>query len=270
MLLSVDNMIVGNKGGAAILGIYVLAFNLSSWPVTAVGTAIRNVVFPAFAQLREDHNAFERGVVTATQLAWAASLPIGFSLAVLAEPFVNFVYGHKWSESAVPLVGLAVFGILRVIFDVMASALLAVGDSRRTLVIQGLWIAILAPALWFGMERFGLGGAGWAHVVVALGCTFPAYLWALAKRGLPVTELLQAASWPLLASLPATAVAAFVSRLIETDVLAVLLGGLAGVLVYFLLLVRWIRQRLAALRSLAPEPARTGHAEFASSGRDTR
>jgi lipopolysaccharide exporter len=253
LLLNIDYMIVGNRGGALMLGFYVLAFNLSSWPTTVVGAAIRSVAFPAFSRLTANSESFNLAVVAATKLAWAASLPIGFCLAVLAEPLIAFIYGSNWEKSASPLVGLAIFGVIRVVFDVMASGLIARGDSRRILIIQVLWIAVLSPAMWFGMHWFGLAGAGWSHAVVAIACIYPAYLWSLARNGVSVRDLMLAALSPLLASIPAVTAAVAVSRTFQNDFLAVLTGGLTGVLTYGLLMFRWVQHRLAGLRSIHTE-----------------
>lgn len=251
LLLNVDYMVVGNRGGAVTLGLYVLAFNLSSWPTSVVGTAIRSVAFPAFSQLKANMEQLRVAVVSATQLAWAASLPIGFCLATLAQPFVVFLYGEKWRGSAVPLVGLAVFGILRVVFDVMASCLIATGDSARLLLIQGIWIVLLAPAMWFGIERYGLSGAGWAHVAVALLAVYPLYLWAMGRNAVPARDLARAAIWPVLAAVPATTTTLVVGRLVGDTIWGVLAGGGTGVTLYALLLLRWVKRRLDALRSSA-------------------
>ena len=36
-LLNVDNVVISRTSGVVALGFYVLAFNVSSWPMTAIG-----------------------------------------------------------------------------------------------------------------------------------------------------------------------------------------------------------------------------------------
>ena len=50
-ILNVDFIIVGRALGAAALGLYVLAFNISGWPMSVFGSIIRSVSLPAFAKL---------------------------------------------------------------------------------------------------------------------------------------------------------------------------------------------------------------------------
>src|SRR6478752_1959558 len=49
-LLNVDNIVIARAAGEVALGFYVLAFNVSSWPMTAIGTAIRSVSLAAFSR----------------------------------------------------------------------------------------------------------------------------------------------------------------------------------------------------------------------------
>ena len=53
-LLNVDNIVIARAAGEVALGFYVLAFNVSSWPMTAIGTAIRSVSLAAFSRTTQD------------------------------------------------------------------------------------------------------------------------------------------------------------------------------------------------------------------------
>ncbi|MET1154218.1 oligosaccharide flippase family protein [Arthrobacter sp.] len=262
VLLNVDYIIVGNQGRSLALGFYVLAFNLSSWPTAAVGSALRAVAFPAFVELADNPPLLRRAVVAAMELAWVAGLPIGVCLMVLASPFIGVVYGDKWSDSAGPLVGLAAFGVLRVVFDVMASLLIAKGDSPRILLVQALWIVTLAPSIWLGMRWQGIAGVGWAHLIVALVIIYPAYLYAVWRHGFKAWEMTTGAVWPMASAVISAVPTYFLSRSLDNDLMAVLTGGTVGVSLYFALTFRWAKRRLRALKhSAAPAADRGGMAE---------
>lgn len=49
-MLNVDYVIVGSHLGVQALGFYLLAFNLSSWPVSLFSSPVRRVSMPAFAR----------------------------------------------------------------------------------------------------------------------------------------------------------------------------------------------------------------------------
>ena len=50
-MLNVDYIIVGRLLGATALGLYTIAFNLSSWPSNVISVTMRRVSIPVFAQL---------------------------------------------------------------------------------------------------------------------------------------------------------------------------------------------------------------------------
>jgi PST family polysaccharide transporter len=165
-------------------------------------------------------------------------------LAPLAGPLVTFVYGPKWIRSAAALGVLALFGAVRVVFDLMATFLIARGGSRPVLLVQIIWVLVLAPVMVVGVHAWGIVGAGVAHLVVAFGVVLPAYMLALSRHGVEFATLFRVAAPPVGAAL-VTAAAVWASRqAIHVAGFALVVGGLTGILVYLALLVRWLRARL--------------------------
>ncbi len=56
-VLNVDYIVVGRVLGATALGLYVLAFNISGWPMNVFGAVVRSVSLPGFAHLQRDGDA---------------------------------------------------------------------------------------------------------------------------------------------------------------------------------------------------------------------
>ena len=80
-LLSIDNVMVGRLQGVTALGLYALAFNVSSWPSSVIGTAVRAVAMPAFAQQSDAAGRDRRAACWCgrSTLVWAAAVPISVS-----------------------------------------------------------------------------------------------------------------------------------------------------------------------------------------------
>ncbi len=250
-LLNVDNMTIARVAGATSLGLYVLAFNISTWPMSAIGTAVRSVALPAFSRIRNDHEG--RSLVTALSLTWALALPIGVLLGALAHPLIVLFYGARWAESAVVLGALAMFGALRVAFDLIATYLSAKGASRPLLYVTVLWFFGLIPPMIFMTQWLGIAGAGWTHVAVAFAVILPAYIFALTRLGLGPWTLLPAVWLPSLAAVPTWWVAHTVAAQMHQPVLALLFGGTAGMLAYLAICHRWLlRLRPQVSQSKAP------------------
>jgi PST family polysaccharide transporter len=242
-LLNVDTMLVGRVAGVTALGFYVLAFNVSSWPTSVIGTAVRAVAFPAFAQRSLVSGQRDTaGVVRATALVWAASLPLATALAVCAQPVVEVLYGTRWLAAAPVLQALAVFGALRVVFDLWVAYFTACGASGTLLLTQAGWIVVLVPAMWWGLSEDGIRGAGWSHAAVALAVMLPVYLWCMRRCEVSTAALLRVMAPPLLPIVPAAFLGAWVVEHGHGVLEQLVLGSAAVVTCYGLLLLPWLQR----------------------------
>ena len=239
VLLNIDYLVVGHVAGPTLLGLYVLAFNLSSWPMTAIGQALRSVALPGFARLREHRSEAMEALLLTSSVAWALALILGLVLSLLAEPVVVLLYGSRWAPAAGALSGLAFFGAFRVLFDVMASFQIATGRNRAVLWIQFLWLLALGPAMYVGVHLDGLIGASVAHVGVALLVVLPGYVLSLPHPHDVSRRLLRHLAAPTLAALPAALTIAVIRMSTPNAVLQVLLGSSAAALVYLVFIHGW-------------------------------
>jgi lipopolysaccharide exporter len=234
-LVNVDNIILARVAGATALGFYVLAFNISSWPMSALSQVVRSISMPYFSRAKSGSS----GLATLTAIAWAGALPAGAVLAALSAPVIDVVYGEKWLPAAPVLAALGLYGSLRVAFEIFSGYLYTQGRSRLVLWIQIIWLVALVGAMIAATRAYGIVGAGWVHVVVATLVILPAYLIALKLSGVRIREFARQAWWPTVATVPALVVA----------IGAHLLIGNAPVAVYVALAWPWLRRHLRDLRS---------------------
>jgi lipopolysaccharide exporter len=243
LVLYVDYVVIGRTAGAVALGLYVLAFNVSSWPVGALVQAVRSVALPGFSRL--DRMKSVGNFVSSFALALTAGLLVGMLLATLAIPIVTIVYGPTWLGSAGALGVLAIFGAMRVVVDLMATFLIARGASRSVLLVQVGWVVALVPAMIVGVHSWGLVGAGVAHLAVGFIVVLPAYTLALNRQGVPFLALVRAAAPPVGAAGVAAAAVWASTQATESSWQALVMGSFIGILVYLVLLHRWLRSRLS-------------------------
>jgi lipopolysaccharide exporter len=253
LVLTADNLVVARVLGPEQLGLYVLAFNVSSWPMSAVGQAVRSVALPGFAQLEgSDRRGEALVLVVGPLLAVGGLLAVG--LAGLADPLVALLYGSTWHEAAAPLAGLAVFGGIRVVFDVVATFLIALGATTDVLVVQVLWLVAMVPAMVAGVSRFGLVGAGWTHVVVALAIVLPAYVACLRRAGVDTRRFLRACVRPVVCLVPAATACWWIGSQDGAPLLLLAAGGLALALLYALPMAPWWIRKMRLLRASTQQP----------------
>ncbi|MBD8870486.1 oligosaccharide flippase family protein [Nocardioides donggukensis] len=250
LLLSVDNLIVARELGTHQLGLYVLAFNVSSWPMAAIGQAIRVVALPAFSS-QESPVERNRALLRCSAPLFAVAALMGMVLATQATSVVALLYGDRWLGAATALAGLAVFGAVRVLLDLVATFLIAVGTTRAVLGVQVVWLVAMVPAMWLGVRWFGLAGAAWTHLVVALGVALPAYAVCLRRVGVDAGAFVRAWTLPLLAAIPATGACLWVATWDLAPLPGLLVGGTTAVVLYALPLAPWWRGRIQVLRAHA-------------------
>lgn len=247
ILISVDNLIVARTLTPVDLGLYALAFNVSSWPMSALGQAVRVIALPGFSGHdvpTERNRTLERSIGP----LWAVALLIGVLLATGAKPGIEILYGRNWLGAATPLVGLAMFGAVRVVFDVVATFLIAIGRTREVLLVQIAWLVGMVPLMYLGVRWLGLAGAGIAHVVVAIVIPLPLYIYFLHKSSVRVSKLLRGGLVPTLAVAPLAVGSYFACAAITSPWIAVAVASALAIVVYALPLSRWWIKQVRSLR----------------------
>jgi PST family polysaccharide transporter len=232
IFLNLDYIVVGHSQGPAALGLYTIAFNLASWPSNVLSQTLRRVTIPAFSHLQDDHEALQRTFLVALRNIMLVTLVLCAGLCTLALPLIGFLYPDQYLGSAAVLAWLAVLGVERVYLDLAYDLFSGIGRTRALFALQGLWIALLLPALIVGAGRGGITGVAIGHVVVAAGVMAPTFTWALGRAGVPVRLILATTARPAAAALAGGAAAVFVARHLTNDVAALAAGGIVLVVIY--------------------------------------
>jgi O-antigen/teichoic acid export membrane protein len=239
VLLNADFVIVGNALGAVALGYYLLAFNISSWVPSLVGTAVRYVSVPGFSRLAEqDSEALALGVRRSVPALVAAILPAAVVIAILAPQLIDFLYGDKWGPSAVALRYLTVLMVVRMLTSLAFDILTALGSTRYTVWLNAGWAVTLVPALWIGTHLDGIRGAAIAHGVVGVFVAIPLAVLALRLAGVSLVPILPALVRPTIGAAIAAAVIMLIDSVVNSNsFVQLLLAGGAGLIVYVLVAV---------------------------------
>jgi lipopolysaccharide exporter len=250
-LANVDFMVVGRLAGSTQLGYYNLAFTVSSWPPNIFTVILYSVTLPALARVKGGISEITRHVTAAQSALCAASFPVTTACVVLAQPLVTFVYGERWAPAAGILAVLAIFGSIRVIISLFSDVLVALDKTKRLFHLQLVWLAVLTPAMIAGVAWGDGIGAGVAQVAVALLVVAPIYLVVLVRSaGLPLAPLVRPAVLPLLAAVVAGVAAHFAAAAVGGALLKLGVGLLVLLVVYLLVLGRWLHRLVKELGAL--------------------
>ncbi|GAA2637129.1 MULTISPECIES: oligosaccharide flippase family protein [Streptomyces] len=233
-VVNVDTMVVGSALDPLALGFYVLAFNISGWPVRIISEAARRVSFAGFSRLADSPQALAAGFARALGVVMAGTVPICVLLAALAAPVVELVYGERWLPAARALPWLMALGLVRIGCELAYDCLVAIGRRSSLIAVQALWLVVLIPALVIGARTGGIVGVAQGHVLVAGAVVVPVFLLALHRGGILLGTVARACAWPLLGGAVMAGVLLLLERYLGDSVLALLATGAAGTLCYVL------------------------------------
>ena len=181
VLLNVDYVFVGRSMSTEDVGLYMLAFNIAGWPIAVLGSTLNGVVIPAFSRVQHEQQARSNTLSRAAGTVALIACPIGALTLALADPLILSVYGQKWTEAAPVLSVLAVYGVLTVFGLLFANVVIAVGRTGVLLGVQVAALLLLVPTMAIGIDLSGLVGVGYAHLVIVVVVTVPAYLLAIRR-----------------------------------------------------------------------------------------
>jgi PST family polysaccharide transporter len=224
----VDYIVVGRTLGPEALGFYMLAFNISGWPINVFGTVISSVSLPGFSRLRLQGAQMSDQFVRALRFVAGLTIPVCFVIGALARPAVTALYGTRWSAAAPALVGLSVLGASRILLTLSADFLVSLGRTREMMLAQLPWLFSLTGLLILVAPKYGIAGVGAVQAFVAVAIMGPVYAWFLNKAGVNVSAAIRALISPTLWALLAAAGTAAVSSVISNDFVACVAGGLVG------------------------------------------
>ncbi|MGH3652911.1 oligosaccharide flippase family protein [Glutamicibacter sp.] len=245
-----DQLATGAMLGSIALGLYVLAFNLSSWPLSIVSQPLRRVAPATFAALAQDRAGLEKFIIALSSIIACATIPAFIALAVAAEPLVRFVYGDAWSQAAPVLSWLVIAALSKVFCELAYDYIVVIGSTTAILRIQGIGLLMLIPSLLAGARFGGLAGVAAAQAAVAFGVMLPLYLWNLRSLGIGPGALSARLWLPVLAGLGLGAAGWMLVASIDNALLGLLaVGGLCLATMAGLIYLR--RGDLASLRGIS-------------------
>ncbi len=243
----IDQFTVGHVVGSVALGYYVLAFNLASWPVSIFSQPLRSVAPAMFARLQGDSAAMADAFIRVLRVLAAVALPSCLLLAAAADDVIGFVYGSEWAPAATALRWLCIMAAFRIFFELTYDYLVVLRRSQTILIIQVIWLVALGPIVLFGVQRWGMAGAGAALVFVAAAIGMPLYLHTLSHAGIPVVAIVRHTLAPLIAAIMLGASTLLISTVIAGPFTVLVASGTLGLTVIAGLL--WKRRDdLAVLR----------------------
>jgi lipopolysaccharide exporter len=180
-----DTFIIGRVAGAGPLGLYAVAHEAASLPVTEMVAPVRAALLPGYSKLASDRQRLSAGFSNTFGVIIMTAMPIAVGIGFLADPLVRVILGDQWLAAIPVLEILAIYGVINVCVANAWPVFIALGQPWINTALTGFGVAVLMPLLMWSVQAGGIAGAAWSLVVVAalvLGCTLTAAVWLLSLR----------------------------------------------------------------------------------------
>ena len=164
-----DNAIVGRIGGAAALGAYALSYTLGNTVTISLAQVVNRVALPYYARASGDPSGIAEAIRAVVPLATAAAMVPAVGIIALAPEIRATVIGDEYSS--IPIVALAVYGVVRGLGMSLGTVLNATRRARTATWYSGVnavtMLALIVPAhaLW------GISGVAVAVLAAMAGST---------------------------------------------------------------------------------------------------
>ncbi|OGM79097.1 hypothetical protein A2382_03840 [Candidatus Woesebacteria bacterium RIFOXYB1_FULL_38_16] len=160
-----DDMVIGRVLGEYSLGMYQMAYKISTLPISELSDVFGRVTFPVYAKIADDRQRLGRALLKTTVVVSTLVLVSGVVIYLFANEIVLIFLGEKWAE-AIPVVRvLTIFGVVRGIVGIAYSPLFALGKQRYVTIITLVGIVGLFASVYPLTIRYGIVGTAWATVI---------------------------------------------------------------------------------------------------------
>lgn len=171
---------MGKFADTKSLGAYQLSLQTTSMATGDLAPILSNALFPAFSIMQDEPERIRRNYLNVQATCLAIALPIGFGMAILAEPLILAMFGPRWSL-AVPMMQMMApvtsIQTMTVGVEVMAMAL---NRPRALATRSAIYLVVRTILILAGFHYAGVLGivagrsiAGLFHTLygLALGKT---------------------------------------------------------------------------------------------------
>ena len=162
--LKLYTLLVGRLFGARELGYYSNADNSRMIPGNFLGSLISRVALPMFAAAAGEQTTLRRGIQLSIRGMMLINAPLMLTMAALADPLVEVLFGRQWLLAGPILRVLCLAGLLYPLHLINLHALMAQGHARLMFRLEVLKKMCGVVLLLIG-SMFGVMSIAWSQVV---------------------------------------------------------------------------------------------------------
>lgn len=219
VMLQGDYAVIGlvHRGNDTLLGVYFLTYRLSSQSYAILTRNMFGVLFAALSRMQDDPARQVRKFLLANRVLAIIAAPVCLMQTALADPAIHAVLHPRWWDAVPVMQVLGVGMVFRTIGEPAGSLLQAQGRFRYIFASNSIYAVIFLTMVLVGAL---LGGA--VSVAAAVSCYYALIgivhpLLAIRPQGGTLGDVLALYTRPLVAAIPATALAMLAGLYVPDD-----------------------------------------------------
>jgi O-antigen/teichoic acid export membrane protein len=160
-----DDIVVGKLLGQAPLGLYQMAYKVSTLPITEVSDVVGKVTLPVYVGISGDKQRLKAAFSKTLLGISALVVPFGVVLYVFARQATLIILGENWLEVVPVLKVLVIFGALKAITNSCYPLLLGLGKQKEVMFITLVGILGLGASVIPLTLKYGIVGTAYSTII---------------------------------------------------------------------------------------------------------
>jgi O-antigen/teichoic acid export membrane protein len=163
-----DDAVVARILGASHLGLYQMAYKLSTLPVTEVGTVVGKVTFPVYVNILSERKRLRKAYLKILFGVIALTLPVGMLFLFFPKLIILIILGEKWLGASAALQILAIYGVVRAISASGAALFFAIKQQHIVTISTFIRFLVLGVTIIPLTISYGIVGAASSALISSL------------------------------------------------------------------------------------------------------
>ncbi len=231
-----DGIFVGKFLGAATLGLYQMASNISNLPATEIGVAISQISLPLYSKLKSDLKGLKNAYLNILKINNSLSTLIAVLIITISPEFTKLLMGEKWMPIVPIMQVLVLAGVARSISSCSCQLFFAVGKPEVEARWQFFRLIALIIMIYPLSLRYGMIGVALAVLLSILISNIGFALNALKIIELGAKDLLSAILIPIICGIITILFVTGIKQPVEPDLLRLIIAVVTSISSYLILL----------------------------------
>ena len=159
-----DNFLIGKFLGSPALGVYSVAYRIMLYPLQNISRTLLRVLFPAFAQIQDDNEKFQKVYLRVIFFISLITFPLMTGLMATADVLITVLFEDKWENLSILLILLSPIGMMQAIVTTTGSIFMAKGNMR-TFVRLSVFCSIVTVVFFVAGLPFGVEGVAFFYLI---------------------------------------------------------------------------------------------------------